>query len=72
MNVAKKGKVHQMCMPNAILTFTEYLLDYASDETKKVGVKLVEKEIELMEPAPKKVMKGMLDKIYEGERDIYV
>ncbi|MDA3844025.1 MAG: [FeFe] hydrogenase H-cluster radical SAM maturase HydG [Candidatus Kapabacteria bacterium] len=72
MNIAKKGKVHQMCMPNAILTFTEYLLDYASEETKEVGIKLVKKEIELMEPGAKKAIKGLLDKIYEGERDIYV
>jgi len=72
MNIAKKGKVHQMCMPNAILTFTEYLLDYASEETKEVGIKLVKKEIELMEPGAKKATKGLLDKIYEGERDIYV
>ncbi|MBQ6838571.1 MAG: [Clostridia bacterium] len=33
------------CHPNALMTLTEYLEDYASDETKKIGYKLIEEEL---------------------------
>ena len=34
------------CHPNALMTLTEYLVDYASEETKKHGFELIEKELE--------------------------
>lgn len=37
MKVAKSGFVHHFCMPNALFTLKEYLLDYASDETRQKG-----------------------------------
>ena len=37
MPLAKSGQIHNVCLPNAIITFKEYLLDYADDELKEIG-----------------------------------
>lgn len=72
MNIAKTGKVHTLCMPNAILTFAEYLTDYALPETRLKGWELIEKETEsLPDPDLRLKIKELLNKIRHGERDLY-
>ncbi|MBE5812635.1 MAG: [FeFe] hydrogenase H-cluster radical SAM maturase HydG [Clostridiales bacterium] len=46
MSLCKNGQILNCCHPNALMTLTEYLVDYASEETKKVGFELIEKELE--------------------------
>lgn len=73
MGIAKKGKIHNLCMPNAILTFKEYLLDYASPETVRVGEPLIEKEFNaLPNPQVQKIVSEMLERINAGERDLFL
>ncbi len=73
MGIAKKGKIHNLCMPNAILTFKEYLLDYASPETIKAGEPLIGKELQaLPNPEVRRVVCEMLDRIEGGERDLFL
>lgn len=70
MEICKGQQIHNFCHPNAIMTLDEYLQDYASDETKKVGENLISKEVEALEnPEIKAVVKKNLDKISEGERN---
>ncbi len=45
MSLCKSGQIANCCHPNALMTLTEYLVDYASEETKKVGFAMVEKEL---------------------------
>ncbi len=45
MSLCKTGQILNCCHPNALMTLTEYLVDYASEETKRVGFKLVEEEL---------------------------
>ncbi|MBQ6626185.1 MAG: [Ruminococcus sp.] len=45
MSLCKSGQILNCCHPNALMTLTEYLEDYAGDETKKVGYDLVKKEL---------------------------
>jgi 2-iminoacetate synthase len=71
MNIAKKGKIQHLCLPNAILTFKEYLLDYATKETKELGEKLIEEKVEDVPESIKKVVKERLQSIENGERDLY-
>ncbi len=52
MTFCKNGQILNCCHPNALMTLTEYLVDYASDETKKIGFELIEKELEKI-PNPK-------------------
>lgn len=70
MEICKGQQIHNFCHPNAIMTLDEYLQDYASDETKKVGENLISKEVEALEnPEIKAVVKKNLDKISKGERN---
>jgi len=46
MSLCKNGQILNCCHPNALMTLTEYLVDYASEATKKVGFELIEKELE--------------------------
>ncbi|MBZ2175025.1 [FeFe] hydrogenase H-cluster radical SAM maturase HydG [Schnuerera sp. xch1] len=75
MSMAKPGIIQNYCIPNAILTFKEYLLDYATDETRKSGEKVIEKELEMVEkndPERRKLIESKLKLIEEGQRDIYL
>lgn len=45
MSLCKSGQILNCCHPNALMTLSEYLEDYASDETKKIGYKLIEEEL---------------------------
>ena len=46
MSLCKSGQILNCCHPNALMTLAEYLVDYASEETKKIGFDLIEKELE--------------------------
>lgn len=73
MEVAKSSFVHNFCMPNAILTLKEYLLDYASDETRKTGEKAIDKYVSKLEDIKtKQFVLQALDRMEKGERDIRV
>lgn len=70
MEICKGQQIHNFCHPNAIMTLDEYLQDYASDETKKVGENLISKEVEALENSEIiAVVKKNLDKISKGERN---
>ena len=45
MSLCKTGQIQNCCHPNALMTLTEYLVDYASDETKEVGFKMIEEQL---------------------------
>ncbi len=46
MSLCKNGQILNCCHPNALMTLTEYLVDYADSETKKIGFELIEKELD--------------------------
>lgn len=73
MDIAKQGKVHNLCMPNAITTFKEYLLDYASEETRAVGTYLIEQELtDLPNQNVREKVQHFLSRIDNGERDLFL
>ena len=45
MSLCKSGQILNCCHPNALMTLSEYLEDYASDKTKEVGYQMVEDEL---------------------------
>ena len=71
MSIAKKGKVRHFCIPNAILTFKEYLLDHASAETRTIGEALIETRINGIPERLRPTVRERLDAIENGARDIY-
>lgn len=46
MSLCKTGQIQNCCHPNALMTLTEYLVDYASDSTRETGYKLIERELD--------------------------
>ena len=71
MKVAKSKFVHNFCIPNAILTFTEYLIDYASPKTKEIGEKVISEHMKLFSGTPiEKKIQDMAERIKNGERDL--
>lgn len=70
MALCKVGQIQNCCHPNALLTLQEYLTDYATEETKKIGEALIDREI-LNVPDPKRREKALsyLARIRNGERD---
>ena len=46
MSLCKSGQIINCCHPNALMTLTEYLTDYASEETKKTGFAVIDRELE--------------------------
>lgn len=74
MKLLKCGQEGRFCKLNAVLTFREWLDDFASEETKKTGEKVIEKEMdEIKEQMPSIYPKLMeyCERIENGERDLY-
>lgn len=46
MSLCKSGQIVNCCHPNALMTLTEYLVDYAGEETKKKGFEVISRELE--------------------------
>jgi 2-iminoacetate synthase len=73
MEFSIPGFIKEFCTPNALLTLEEYLMDYATPETLKVGEKLIEEELVKMEDGDMKDnVKKRLQEIKEDKnRDLY-
>lgn len=71
MELAKSGDIGKLCVPNAISTFKEYLIDYASDDTKSIADKFIENEIEKLSGATKSKTEKMINRVNDGERDVF-
>lgn len=73
MQLAKEGNIGYICTPNALLTLKEYLLDYASLETKEIGERVLKEELEKIENIKlKDNLTKWLKEIELGKRDIRV
>ncbi|MGN0477163.1 MAG: [FeFe] hydrogenase H-cluster radical SAM maturase HydG [Ruminococcus sp.] len=70
MSLCKAGQIQNCCHPNALMTLKEYLIDYASEETKKIGEQLIEKELHnIPKEKVKKICEENLEMIEQGKRD---
>lgn len=70
MSLCKSGQIQNCCHPNALMTLKEFLMDYASEDTRKKGEALIEKEIEnIGSEKVKEIVRERLVKIENGERD---
>ena len=45
MSLCKSGQILNCCHPNALMTLAEYLADYATEDTRRVGYELIEREL---------------------------
>jgi len=70
MSLLKSGQIVNCCQPNALMTLKEYLEDYAGEDTKRIGEKLIAKEI--LEVPDERVRNKALEYLKEmdsGKRD---
>ena len=70
MSLCKTGLIQNCCQPNALITLKEFLVDYASEETKKIGEPFIQRELDKI---PNENLKASLAKklvaIEAGNRD---
>ena len=72
MEFSVPGFIKRFCSPNAILTLAEYLEDYAPVHVFDKGWKMIEKNLEnLNGEANVPEIKNRLERIKQGERDLY-
>jgi 2-iminoacetate synthase len=73
MDLAKPGLIKKYCHVNAILTFKEYLMDFASPQTREAGEALIAELTQKTKPAgTRKILEERLPRIAQGERDFYI
>ncbi|MCK5762010.1 MAG: [FeFe] hydrogenase H-cluster radical SAM maturase HydG [Candidatus Izimaplasma sp.] len=72
MKLAKAGTIGLICEPNAIMTLTEYLMDYADLELKEKGLKFVWQHAEtIKDQTVKDKLIINIERIINGERDLF-
>ncbi|GAB6164866.1 [FeFe] hydrogenase H-cluster radical SAM maturase HydG [Thermostilla marina] len=73
MEFAIPGFIQNFCTPNALLTLMEYLVDYASPETREAGLQRIEAELANLPDDPmKEKLRARLQAIRDTEqRDLY-
>lgn len=71
MDRAKPGDIKNHCNPNAVSTFQEYLMDYASYETRLIGEGLIEDAINSMHGIARERAIVLLERVKKGQHDAY-
>ncbi len=72
MDQAKPGLIKIYCQPNGLTTLKEYLVDYADEETRRLGEALIEKELlEIPNEEVRTTTRNYLEQIEQGKRDLY-
>ena len=70
MSLAKVGEIQNLCQPNAIMTFKEFLMDYASPMTKEIGEHVIKDYLDAIPNAKlQRLTAERLQFIQEGKRD---
>ena len=70
MSLCKSGQIQNCCHPNALMTLKEFLMDYASEDTRRKGERIIEKEIDnIGKDKDKDIVRERLVKIENGDRD---
>lgn len=70
MALCKNLQIHNCCLPNALMTLKEYLVDYASPETRKIGKALIKKELDnIPKDKVREICREHIGEIEGGKRD---
>lgn len=70
MSLCKSGQIQNCCHPNALMTLKEFLIDYASPETRQIGEKMIQKELEnIPKEKVREIAREHLKDIENGKRD---
>ena len=70
MALCKNLQIHNCCLPNALMTLKEYLMDYASEKTRKIGESLILNELKnIPNEKVRNIVIERLNLIESGQRD---
>ena len=72
MDLAKPGLIKEHCSPNALSSCMEYLMEYASPDTRKVGEKLVDHELATMPGKIGETAQDLVSRVRKNEQDVFV
>jgi 2-iminoacetate synthase len=72
MDLAKPGLIKHHCGPNALSSCMEYLLDYATPETRRVGEHLVSTELNTLENSVRQISTRLVNEVRADKRDVFV
>jgi len=71
MEFSVPGFIKRFCTPNAILTLSEYICAYATDSVAEKGWKVIDKNLKKLEPGVEQTTREKIERIKNGERDLY-
>lgn len=72
MDLAKPGLINQFCLPNAIMTFAEYLLDYAGPAARAAGERVIRAQMsEIRDAGRRRETEKRLAALLAGKRDVF-
>jgi len=71
MDLAKPGAIKSKCGPNALSTYLEYLINYQPKGLSRVGRNAIQSELICMSSRDQKTAQALLDKVEQGQRDVY-
>lgn len=70
MSLCKSGQIQNCCHPNALMTLKEYLVDYASPETRKAGEEMIHRQLdEIPKEKVRQIAETYIKEIEDGKRD---
>ncbi len=70
MSLCKSGQIQNCCHPNALMTLKEYLMDYAGEDTREIGEKLIKAELDnIPKEKVRQICEDNLVNIANGKRD---
>lgn len=70
MKLVKSGQIANCCQPNALMTLKEYLVDYASWDTRRKGEALIQEELKRVTSEKiRQRAEAYLKEIEDGKRD---
>ncbi|GHV27358.1 [FeFe] hydrogenase H-cluster radical SAM maturase HydG [Synergistales bacterium] len=73
MSLAKSGNIKNVCLPNALMTLCEYMMDYGDDDFRKQAGALIGKNIpKIANEKMRELTTENIKKIKQGERDLFV
>jgi len=71
MDLAKPGEIHTFCLPNALLTFKEYVLDQYPAHCQRLSRLIVQEAHSIPNPVLRRATLSKLKEMETGKRDLY-
>ena len=73
MSLAKSGNIKNVCLPNALMTLCEYMMDYGDESFRLQADKLIDKHVSnIKSEKMQELTKINIEKIKNGSRDLFV